>query len=730
MNIEKILGKAGLSEKKSLDEYEAKHLLRQYNIPVVSEIAAPNQEEAIRAAEDMGFPVVVKGLGEKLLHKTEMGLVHLNLTDAKAVREATEHIADRAGNDLKGFLVQPQIDGKREFLAGMFRDEQFGPVVMFGLGGIFTEALSDVTFRIAPLTEADAAEMLEDIRAKALLDAFRGEQAAIREQLIRTLTGLSRMAEDSPDIAEIDINPLILTAKGDICAVDALVVPGKTLSPDCAAPEQEREKINLPLLGNLFHPKSIAFVGASSQIGKWGHILPCITISRGYEGEIYLVNARGGTIAGREVYKSLDEIPGTVDLAVVTIPAAGIQALIPQFRKKGIRNMLLITSGFSETGEQGRKLEEELVKKAKDADILLLGPNTMGVCNPHISLYCTGSQVWPIAGSTSVVSQSGNMGTQLLAFAEQQGVGIRCFSGSGNEAMITIEDYIEGLELDEKTRIIMLYVESVKDGRRFFESARRVGKKKPIILLKGGRTDVGQKAAASHTGALASDSGLFNAMCRQAGIVNVRYPMEMLDLSAAFSSLPLPKGKRAAIMTLGGGWGVVAADLCAEHSLEVPELPPEIVERMDKILPPYWSKSNPVDIVGERDNTIPMIILEELLKWEGCDAVINLGIMGRSILMGRVGDSVLKADSAYSEEFINSIKGQLAEFEVRYVEHIVSLMEKYDKPVFGVSILTSGKEQTLHRVGDKKLKGVFYPTPERAVKAFAGMYEYQRFLNR
>ena len=301
----------------------------------------------------------------------------------------------------------------------------------------------------------------------------------------------------------------------------------------------------------------------------------------------------------------MGEIPGPVDLAVVTIPAAKVLDLIPQFQAKGIRNMLLITSGFAETGAEGRRLEEELVREAREAGILILGPNTMGICNPHESLFCCGSNVRPKPGTTTIVSQSGNLGVQLLGFAEHEGVGIRAFSGSGNEAMITIEDYMEAFEVDELTQTVVLYLESIKNGRRFFEAARRVGKKKPVVMLKGGRTQAGNRAAASHTGALASNIRVFEAAARQAGIVVVEQPMDLLDLSAAFSSLPLPRGNRVAVMTLGGGWGVVASDLCVENGLTIPDLSPELIARIDRILPPYWSRSNPIDLVGEVGPTDP-----------------------------------------------------------------------------------------------------------------------------
>jgi len=708
----------------ALNERESKEILKQYDVPVVNETVALNEEEAISAAREIGFPVVLKGLGSRLIHKTERSLVHLNLADAQAVRKAAISIAEKAGDDLEGFLVQPYLAGKREFVAGFFRDELFGPVLMFGLGGVFTEALSDITFRLAPLSETDASEMLDDIQSKSLIGKFRGESEVDRDQLIRTLTGLSRIGTTQPEIKEIDINPLLVTADGKVYAVDALIVTG-----DKHKEKQFSEPVDPDSLKALFSPKSIAFVGASSQIKKWGNMLLSSTISGGFSGKIYPLNPRREQILGRKVYKTIADIPGDVDLAVVTIEASRVLDLISQLKDKAIKHMLLITSGFSETGQHGKAMAKQVVKSAKESGILMIGPNTMGICNPHINFYCTGIHVRPKAGSTAIISQSGNIGNQLLAFAEQQGIGIRLFVGSGNEAMITVEDYLEFLGTDPLTRTIMLYVESIKNGRRFFEIARRVGKKKPIVLLKGGESNAGNRAASSHTGALASNSKVFKAACRQAGIVKVDEPMDLLDLSAVFASLPLPRGNRAAIMTLGGGWGVVAADQCSKYGIDVPALSPEVIERIDRILPPYWSKTNPIDIVGQLDNTIPLVLLEELLKWEGCDAVINLGILGRRLMLGRIADSVLESDPSYPLDALENIRKEYCDFETLYIEQSVRLMEKYNKPVLGVSMLTEEEDKTVNRVEGTDLKGVFFPTPERAVKAFAKMYEYSRFVS-
>ena len=464
-----------------------------------------------------------------------------------------------------------------------------------------------------------------------------------------------------PDVTEADINPLLVGPDGRVTAVDALIILGERPT---ALPV--RPPIDPIAIAKLFYPRSIAFVGASGAFGKWGYRLFCNVVAGGFKGPIYLVNAKGEPIAGRQTFKSVEEIPGPVDLAVVTIPAAKVLDLIPQLQAKGIRNMLLITSGFAETGAEGRRLEEELVRKAREAGILILGPNTMGICNPHESLFCCGSNVLPKPGTTTIVSQSGNLGVQLLGFAEHEGIGIRAFGGSGNEAMITIEDYMEAFEVDELTQTVVLYLESIKNGRRFFESARRVGKKKPVVMLKGGRTQAGNRAAASHTGALASNLRVFDAAARQAGIVVAEQPMDLLDLSAAFSSLPLPRGNRVAIMTLGGGWGVVASDLCVENGLTIPDLSPELIAQIDQILPPYWSRSNPIDLVGEFGPKIPMQVMEELVKWDGCDAVIHLGILGRLAFLGQMIRSIQKVDPVMDRNFLEAMPGALVEFENRY----------------------------------------------------------------
>jgi acyl-CoA synthetase (NDP forming) len=725
MKMEKleIIEKAKSKKQKALTEAEAKEVLKKYGIPVVEEKVVKTIEETEIAAKEIGYSVVLKGLGSRLTHKTERGLVKLNLKNKEDVRSAAIHIKEAAGSDLEGFLIQPMLEGKREFVAGLFHDEQFGATVMFGLGGIFTEAIGDVVFRLAPLDDNEARKMIDELHAQKLLGAFRGEKAADKKALIKTIVGLSKIGTEIPEIREIDINPLLVTADGKVTAVDALIVLGEV-------PEKKITHVAVAskAIGRLFYPKSIAFIGASAEVGKWGNLIFTNVLAGKYQGKIYLVNPKGEEIADRKVFKSVTEISDPVDLAVVTIPANRVLALIPELKKKKIKNVLLISSGFGEIGAEGKALEYELVEKARAAGILIFGPNTMGICNPYISLYCTGSHVRPKAGSTVLVTQSGNLGTQLLAFAAKEDIGIRAFAGSGNEAMITIEDALDGFEVDELTKTVVLYIESIKNGRRFFESAKRVGKKKPVIVLKGGRTSAGANAAASHTGALASDIKVFMAACRQAGIIQAENPMDLLDLSAAFSSLPLPKGNNIGLLTLGGGWGVVASDLCVENGLNVPELSEKVISKINKLLPPFWSHANPIDVVGDMNPETYMKILEELIQWSECDAIIHMGIVGRVIMIKATLESSVAVDSKYNLEFIENSLRRLENFEKQTIELTVKLMEKYNKPIIGVYLLNDDKTRTVTDVDGCKYNGVNFITPERAVKALAKMYKYAEWL--
>jgi acyl-CoA synthetase (NDP forming) len=481
-------------------------------------------------------------------------------------------------------------------------------------------------------------------------------------------------------------------------------------------------------LDPVFRPRSVAVVGASASFAKWGQMVFSNIVSGQFGGRVFPVNPREEVIFGLRVYRRIQDIPEPVDLAIICTPAETVLEVLGGCAEKGVKAVVVITSGFSETGEAGRVLERRMVAACRESGILLVGPNTMGILCPHSGLFATGTHTRPRKGTVAFVSQSGNLGNQLIHWAEQQNVGVSLFVGSGNEAMITCPDYLEYLEHDEETRIIILYLENMGQGRRFYEVAKRVNRIKPVILLKGGRTEAGLIASASHTGAMSGNLTLFRAACRQAGLLEVRVPSELLDLSAGFSSLPLPRGNRVGIVTLGGGWGVVTADECNERGLLVPPLPDRIIETIGRHLPPFWSRGNPVDLVGTRDPDAPFVAVEELLKWEGIDAVISLGMVGRLELVRLLIQSTKEVDGTKPAEFLDEMEAMVRQYEERYIARIAELMEIYGKPVLGVS-LTRTEVGTVRPVPGKRYDGVFYQTPETAVNVLARMYQYASFQN-
>jgi len=482
-------------------------------------------------------------------------------------------------------------------------------------------------------------------------------------------------------------------------------------------------------LDRVFNPKSIAMIGASASFGKWGQMILSNVVAGGFPGKIYPVNPREKEIFGIPVYPRVQNIPEPADLAIITTPADTVLSVVEDCSQGGIKSVVVVTSGFSETGAEGRALEKQLVERCKEKGIVLVGPNTMGILCPHSRLFATGAHTRPRPGSVAFISQSGNLGIQLIHWAEQQGVGVSLFAGSGNEAMVTCSDYLQYVAGDSQSRIIILYLESMLEGRRFFETVKQINMKKPVIVLKGGRTEAGRAASASHTGSMSGEVTVFRAACRQAGLLEAAVPSELLDLSAGFSSLPLPKGNRVGIVTLGGGWGVVTSDECNEKGLSVPPLSAKIINAIDRHLPSFWSKGNPVDLVGTRDPDAPLVAVEELLKSDDIDAVISLGIVGRIEYLRLMNRSAREVDETIAPGFLEQTETILREYEEKYIVRTAELMEEYEKPVIGVSLAeTSGG--TVRPVVGRRYSPVLFESPESAVHVLAKMMEYQRFLGR
>ena len=658
----------------SLDESKAKRLLQIYGVPVPPGMVVQNEGAARHAARRIGYPIVMKAVAPDFRHKTETGLVMLDIHDDLGVHAAFSTLRERAGRLFRGVLVEKMIRAERELMVGMKRDRAFGPAVAFGVGGVWTEAFGDIAVAIAPLSDRDAFELMGLIRAHKLLDASRGYPAVDREALTSILKAVGQIALDHPEIAEIDINPL-LTENGLPVAADALVI----LSAPQEQPHRALDvalKEATPSLAPVFSPEAVAIVGASSDPAKWGGSLLRNTLEGEYTGEIYPVNSRGGIMFGLPAYASLDDLPSTPDLVFVAVGAQHVEPVIAQCGRLGIPAAVVIAAGFSEAGREGADLEAGIVRAALDGHVALVGPNCMGVISNECQLHATGFvAAHPHAGGLSVISQSGNVGYKMLKLAEARGAGISKFIGVGNEALVSSVDVLEFLGADPHTDVILMYLEGVKDGRRLMDIARRMTPHKPIVVVRGGMTAFGSHAATSHTGAMAGTAAVREASARQTGAIGTTSPEEGIDLALSLAHLPLPRGRRVAVVTLGGGWGVLAADEVARHELVLAELPPALLEELDHILPSFWSHGNPIDMVTSGDAESILRVLDLVTGCEAVDAVLVLGVVG-SPAASR--DSVAKGIPPNAEG--------LHAWDAAYLQQIAYLIDTIDKPVINVSL--------------------------------------------
>jgi len=620
MNPDELIGRAQSEGQSALTEAEAKELLKFYGVPVVEEAVAKDAEGAAAKATAIGFPVVLKGLGAKITHKTERGLVRLHLKDERGVLAAAGEIAKGAGNDLEGFLVQPLVAGRREFVAGLFRDGQFGPVVMFGLGGVFTETLQDVSFRIAPFDEAEAGRMLDELRASALLGRFRGEEAANREQIIRALEGLSRLGVEHPEVAEVDINPLIVEPDGWVTAVDALVVLGEKTK---TVPGYVRR--DLSFLDAMLAPESIAIVGAKrASDDSWQNLMVIIK-NFGYQGRLYPINPGANEIEGLKVYPDLLSLPEKVDLVIISIPAPRVPAALEDCIASGNRNVHIFTAGFKETGEEeGIRLQKEIEEIAERGGLRVIGPNCMGIYNPKLRL-TTWIPAPAESGPVAFTSQSGGHTGDLAVYAEQFGIYFSKAISYGNALTLDSTDFLEYLAHDDETKIIALYLEGVRDGGKLLRQIREINRIKPVIIMKGGLTESGARTVASHTGSLAGGEHVWEALFRQSGAVKVTSLEEMTDVILAFLHLGAPQGRRVGVIGTGGGVGVSSADTFTRAGLEIPTLTEETIGKLREFIPAAGNiTKNPVD-AGIAFSDLGM--LERALRILSADPLIDMIVL-------------------------------------------------------------------------------------------------------
>ncbi|MDQ7033085.1 MAG: acetate--CoA ligase family protein [Desulfonauticus sp.] len=356
-------------------------------------------------------------------------------------------------------------------------------------------------------------------------------------------------------------------------------------------------------LAYLFKPKNIAVIGASSHPGKIGNIILKNLQEAKFAGDIYPVNPKAKNILNIPVYQSIDQLPNNIDLAVITIPRDLVVDALESLGKKGLKAAIVISAGFKEVGGAGYHLEERLIEIAKKYNIALLGPNCLGLINTHANLNATFAAGIPNKGNISFFSQSGALCVAILDWTLGTHIGFSKFISLGNKAALDETDMISYLGDDPETKVILGYIENVCSGQKFVQAATKVTKKKPVLIIKSGRTSAGAKAASSHTGAIAGSDQAYTAAFEKSGIIRVLEVENLFNLALAFSSQNLPKGPNLTIITNSGGPGIMAADICEQSCLQMTRLSNQTIEKLKATLPGYASLYNPIDIIGDADTT-------------------------------------------------------------------------------------------------------------------------------
>ncbi len=380
----------------------------------------------------------------------------------------------------------------------------------------------------------------------------------------------------------------------------------------------------------LFNPKSVAVIGATNNWNKWGYSTFTSALD-GFRGPVYPVNNRETEVLGYKAYRRVTDIPGPVDLAIFVIPAPSVAPVMEDCVAKGVKAAVIISAGFAETGPEGKRLQDEVLRIARKGGIRFIGPNCMGFWSASSELRAFMFPLPVKDGPLAFVSQGGNVGGAVVTSGYMRGIGFHRYVSCGCAADIQIEDYIEYFGEDPQVKVILAYIEGLVDGSRFMEKVKRVTPKKPVIVLKPGKTEAAAKAITSHSGALAGSDEAYEAAFRSIGVTRVESPEELLDVAIGFVTQPLPRGRNVAILTPGGSYGVLCAEACASENLNVVKLPDKVIAALDKVFPPRWSRGNPVDPAGDRNFVTFLTAPGKLLRVKEVDALIFMGFGGFSI---------------------------------------------------------------------------------------------------
>jgi len=472
-------------------------------------------------------------------------------------------------------------------------------------------------------------------------------------------------------------------------------------------------------LFRIANPRSIAFFGASNNFMRMGSIMLSSVEALGYEGAIYPVHPTEGEVRGHRSYKSVLDLPEVPDLAIIVLPTEVVCPAMEECGKKGVRQAIVVSGGFREAGSEGAAMQEQLERIADEYGIRFLGPNCLGVANPHLKLNPTPLPAEGPPGFVGLASQSGSFITQMFDYLHRHGLGFSTALSVGNEANIDIVDCMEYLGACPNTKVIALYVEGITRGREFMEAARAITPRKPIVALYVGGSETGRRAGLSHTGAMAGPDGIYEGMFRQSGIIRARTLSELFDFCLALGTLPRPRGNRVIIQTHSGGPGAVAADSIGRAGFTLPSLSANTIQKLREVIPKTASTSNPVDMTFSKNpmddfHRIPDILLQE----ENADMLLVYFLAPNVFIERGLRQMDLPPDT---------IREEVRKLIAQNMEAFYSLTKKYDRPVIGYTY-RSLQEQMVRGLLDRGVP--IYQGPERAARAMAALLEYHRMRGR
>jgi acyl-CoA synthetase (NDP forming) len=698
-----VIARARAEGRQVLSEAEAAAVLAGWGVPQPHEALVDTRAEAVLAARRIGLPVVLKLCSLDVIHKSDVGGVRLGLGDETAIAAAFDELAALAagrGARFGGVLVQAQVPADVEIIVGARHDPVFGPVVLVGLGGVLAELLDDSAVRLAPVGADEARAMIRQLRGYRLLAGYRGRPAIDLAALAELVQAVSRAAVELP-VAELDLNPVLARAGAPgVTAVDRRLVLRRADAGGAARAETPAEVDGTrQALRRLLAPRSVAVVGASrdpSKIG--GRVLQFLT-RHGFEGRVFAVTPNAAAIDQVPAVATVAALPEPVDLACIVVPPDGCAPALRACGERGIPSAIVFTSGFAEAGAE--EAERELTRAARASGIRFCGPNSLGVLNPEARLCASFSAALhmpPLAGGEiAYVSQSGALGGSYLSRLWEKGIAVSRFVSVGNQADLDIADYVDVLVDDPGARVIALFIEGVRDGRklgRALARARDAGK--PVVVYKAGRSREGQAAIRSHTGVLAGDDAVWTAALRQAGALRVADMAALFDSAVALAWLPPPPGRRVGIVSTSGGACGILADECRRHGFEVPELPPGTRRKVEAEIPPFGASGNPIDVTAQMLARPAMLknTLSILLEEPGIDAVL--------VMITTLADPVAE-----------TVAGD-----------ILAAAAGCPKPILvGWIIAPSLAPKGMARLHQGRLP--FYDSPERVVQALAALADWQ-----